>query len=226
MTRDATLVCATMAIGVGIGLGLGNFGGRLIAKNDEQARQRTIFQAPDDELERTQRKVRANELALASLRQELREQTSNTAAEEPDEEQEPTEGYEDPVRDYQDPAALERRAAEVRQMWRDAMNYHEQQPTDDDFARVAAPLLEDALVALGEELGFAFVNQDCRTKICVATLMWDTYEAAMAAGMKAVARSRDVNCSVGTILPVPDDPTAPYESNIFYDGCKLRTPEL
>jgi hypothetical protein len=131
----------------------------------------------------------------------------------------------DPFGTDQAPEFKQRTKEEMREERERMVEYHHEQAVFPDFASDATPRLNEALTAVAAEAHFEVVDTDCRTNSCLATLVWDDYQAAMASMKKTLVVVDGVNCSVGTILPPPEDPTAPYESNVFFDNCELRSVE-
>lgn len=105
---------------------------------------------------------------------------------------------------------------EARNGHTDALHRHAETPFEASWAEPAAAGLREELGRIAEDRAFTVVDVDCRSRSCVVTLDWPTYEDVMEdAG--AVLHRTTLPCANEAFVPPPDDPAAPYRTEILFD---------
>ncbi|MEQ9499925.1 MAG: hypothetical protein RIT81_23815 [Deltaproteobacteria bacterium] len=106
--------------------------------------------------------------------------------------------------------------AEAREGHSDALHRHAETPFEASWAEPAAAGLREELGRIAEDRAFTVAEVDCRSRSCVVTLDWPTYDGVMEdAG--AVLHRTTLPCANEAFVPPPDDPAAPYRTEILFD---------
>jgi hypothetical protein len=96
------------------------------------------------------------------------------------------------------------------------------EPVDRSWAADTARSFQGELDAF-EGTTFRAGSVDCRTKVCRASLTWNSYEAALAESKALVTHSYATNCTKELLTPEPEGaPGSPYSANLYFDCGNLR----
>lgn len=94
---------------------------------------------------------------------------------------------------------------------------------DPAWARPTAAALQSDIDALAPTIKASASTVDCRMSMCKGTLKWPSYAVA-SGNLTAILRAPyRKNCATVVTLPEPDDRSAPYEGNVFFDCTRDRT---
>jgi hypothetical protein len=127
---------------------------------------------------------------------------------------------EEPLSPAETHRALEAHFAELERQ-------HAADPVDSNWSPAAEKSLVGALKAFGGELGFTLGPTQCRTTTCRATVSWSDYEAARKVGRELAERTLPgLPCGQQIWLKEPDDPKAPYSTQLYVDCAAERAGDL
>lgn len=98
----------------------------------------------------------------------------------------------------------------------------ERDAVDPDWAPNTSTLLTRSLAEFATQAGYEAVDVDCRTTSCMATLRWDSLEAAEAGMEKAVRAQLRANCSRGIRLNDAAEPDGSFHGTMLLDCTEWR----
>jgi hypothetical protein len=107
-------------------------------------------------------------------------------------------------------------AAANRAAYHSRLDAHAHEPLDPDWAKTAEGTIREKLDHMAREARARLVSFDCRSRSCVATLEFASYNEAFR-GLTAVVGS--VACRSESTLDDPPDASIPFQVTILYD-CK------
>ncbi len=120
-----------------------------------------------------------------------------------------------------DPEAEMRRSDELLA---DMDRRYHQDPVDPRWSPGATNYLAEGLTVLSKEIGFGLRSAECKTAMCRATLEWPDYASAQRTGFQLAEREfPGLNCEQTIRLKPPENPGAPYSTNLYLDCTSQRT---
>lgn len=96
-------------------------------------------------------------------------------------------------------------------------------PPDATWSPGAQKDLAGGLGDMGREFNFRVGAAECKTMTCRATVAFSDYESAVKAGRELAERTfPGLNCAQKVWLKPPEDPSAPYSTNLYLDCSEQR----
>ncbi len=120
------------------------------------------------------------------------------------------------------PVEPERSAEQVLSQWSERLGAHDAALADASWAPEATRSFARDLDALSVGASFRFVEADCRTSTCTATVEFEDYDKAIADFESLLHHDYAVNCTRQVILPEPADPGVAYRARVLFDCANLR----
>jgi len=118
----------------------------------------------------------------------------------------------------------EQRVQDIEQEFAERERRYAEDPPDPGWAPTATRNLKASLTELGRELEFAVDAAECRTTMCRASMTWNDYRPARAAGAELVHRVfPGLNCAKSIWLKEPLDRDSTYGAELYLDCTDRRT---
>ncbi|WP_437596168.1 hypothetical protein [Sorangium sp. So ce590] len=111
----------------------------------------------------------------------------------------------------------EEERAILRQREHDWLAMHAADATDPAWNGQASARLNASLSALAAQGSFQVADVDCRSKSCLATVRWSSYDQAVTSYQELVHARYDMPCTRTILLPEPEDRAAAYQANLTFD---------
>jgi hypothetical protein len=93
---------------------------------------------------------------------------------------------------------------------------------DHGWASDASRALMEDVERVSTATGSAVSAIECRTSLCRGSIRWRSYSDAATNLLQVISAPTARSCSTFMATPAPADPTAPYESTIFFDCAEDR----
>ncbi|MDI1451538.1 hypothetical protein QHF85_46280 [Polyangium sp. 6x1] len=103
------------------------------------------------------------------------------------------------------------------EMHEQAVARHWEEPVDKAWSSTTAKLFEDDFDTLEQKEGLKLVSVDCRTRSCLATVEWKTFDEAQQGFDAILHHLYAANCTREILLPEPNDRTRPYQATAVFN---------
>jgi len=128
----------------------------------------------------------------------------------------------DPTASMLGPTLVEQ-LAQQRRLHRDAIERHQREVRDSNWAVSMEKIIGELLAPLASAGKFKVSSIDCRTKSCVVIVRVATYMDAQQAWPPIVRARGDFQCSTEVTLPEAQPDTTPFDFSVIYD-CSVSRP--
>jgi hypothetical protein len=106
--------------------------------------------------------------------------------------------------------------------WYARLDAHDDEERDPAWASETSSTFARDIEALSGRGGLQFLNTDCKSVTCTATVGFDNYDEALTGYQTLLHHDYGVNCAREVLLPEPEDVGAPYVATVLYDCSASR----
>lgn len=120
------------------------------------------------------------------------------------------------------PEEIEAQKARLLSNHQEAIEKHRREPVDSSWSRSTTELFTSDIESLEEKADLKLISVDCKTRSCIATIEWKSFNEAQSNYGAILHHPYAANCSREILLPEPDEPADPYQVTVVFDCAGWR----